>query len=147
MLGCCCSVVPCCCFASRRRHTSCALVTGVQTCALPISCLNQCGEPFDPLLARVAHHPVDRLIDLEAKHISTVSGERRVVRKAQYRDIGRPADRLHRPNIGRKKRDQEQQVAVGKRTFRGQSGPAGGQIEKSTSWRRGGSYCVSLGEW
>src|SRR3546814_9124852 len=28
-----------CCFlfSSRRRHTSCALVTGVQTCALPIS--------------------------------------------------------------------------------------------------------------
>src|SRR3546814_6413249 len=24
------------CFASRRRHTICALVTGVQTCALPI---------------------------------------------------------------------------------------------------------------
>src|SRR3546814_1043526 len=27
-------------FSSRRRHTRCALVTGVQTCALPIS-----GEP------------------------------------------------------------------------------------------------------
>src|SRR3546814_6130404 len=27
-----------CFFSSRRRHTSCALVTGVQTCALPISC-------------------------------------------------------------------------------------------------------------
>src|SRR3546814_6213699 len=28
----------CCCFlfSSRRRHTICALVTGVQTCALPI---------------------------------------------------------------------------------------------------------------
>src|SRR3546814_10556021 len=26
-------------FSSRRRHTSCALVTGVQTCALPISAL------------------------------------------------------------------------------------------------------------
>src|SRR3546814_6063769 len=25
------------CFSSRRRHTICALVTGVQTCALPIS--------------------------------------------------------------------------------------------------------------
>src|SRR3546814_1780120 len=25
-----------CLFASRRRHTRCALVTGVQTCALPI---------------------------------------------------------------------------------------------------------------
>src|SRR3546814_16320446 len=27
----------CCFFSSRRRHTRCALVTGVQTCALPIS--------------------------------------------------------------------------------------------------------------
>src|SRR3546814_934975 len=26
----------CCFFSSRRRRTSCALVTGVQTCALPI---------------------------------------------------------------------------------------------------------------
>src|SRR3546814_7902948 len=25
-------------FSSRRRHTRCALVTGVQTCALPILC-------------------------------------------------------------------------------------------------------------
>src|SRR3546814_3702398 len=29
-------------FSSRRRHTRCALVTGVQTCALPI--LHTCGE-------------------------------------------------------------------------------------------------------
>src|SRR3546814_9846928 len=28
-------------FSSRRRHTRCALVTGVQTCALPI-----CHSPF-----------------------------------------------------------------------------------------------------
>src|SRR3546814_10193596 len=27
------------CFSSRRRHTRCALVTGVQTCALPICTL------------------------------------------------------------------------------------------------------------
>src|SRR3546814_6803604 len=32
-------------FSSRRRHTRCALVTGVQTCALPISI-----EPFKGLL-------------------------------------------------------------------------------------------------
>src|SRR3546814_6529807 len=31
-------------FSSRRRHTRCALVTGVQTCALPIS--NRTGRPF-----------------------------------------------------------------------------------------------------
>src|SRR3546814_18266215 len=34
------------CFSSRRRHTRCALVTGVQTCALPIY-----GKPW--LLAQV----------------------------------------------------------------------------------------------
>src|SRR3546814_13206727 len=31
-------------FSSRRRHTRCALVTGVQTCALPI-CLDEAVEP------------------------------------------------------------------------------------------------------
>src|SRR3546814_12146574 len=30
-------------FSSRRRHTRCALVTGVQTCALPISTARQTG--------------------------------------------------------------------------------------------------------
>src|SRR3546814_1657678 len=30
-------------FTSRRRHTRCALVTGVQTCALPIYTQDQCG--------------------------------------------------------------------------------------------------------
>src|SRR3546814_3767827 len=30
-------------FSSRRRHTRCALVTGVQTCALPISLRNGQG--------------------------------------------------------------------------------------------------------
>src|SRR3546814_1421890 len=31
-------------FSSRRRHTRCALVTGVQTCALPISVTSPTGE-------------------------------------------------------------------------------------------------------
>src|SRR3546814_1772215 len=44
-----CVLVFVCCFffSSRRRHTRCALVTGVQTCALPISrrscCSARCG--------------------------------------------------------------------------------------------------------
>src|SRR3546814_7644601 len=33
-------------FSSRRRHTRCALVTGVQTCALPI--YGRLGYGFDP---------------------------------------------------------------------------------------------------
>src|SRR3546814_3487424 len=36
-------------FSSRRRHTSCALVTGVQTCALPI--LEDIARAIDPRLA------------------------------------------------------------------------------------------------
>src|SRR3546814_8453564 len=35
-------------FSSRRRHTRCALVTGVQTCALPI-----CSDPPIP---KITHH-------------------------------------------------------------------------------------------
>src|SRR3546814_16222656 len=42
-------------FSSRRRHTSCALVTGVQTCALPIWSAQSSGVPngkycwFEPI--------------------------------------------------------------------------------------------------
>src|SRR3546814_3618610 len=43
-------------FSSRRRHTRCALVTGVQTCALPIS--GRAGRRDGDLviLALKAHH-------------------------------------------------------------------------------------------
>src|SRR3546814_11628032 len=37
-------------FSSRRRHTSCALVTGVQTCALPIYALKALTEKWYLLL-------------------------------------------------------------------------------------------------
>src|SRR3546814_2416382 len=37
-------------FSSRRRHTGCALVTGVQTCALPISDIS------DPQQRMIASH-------------------------------------------------------------------------------------------
>src|SRR3546814_4957657 len=35
-------------FSSRRRHTRCALVTGVQTCALPISASLHQASPSSP---------------------------------------------------------------------------------------------------
>src|SRR3546814_3351898 len=41
-------------FSSRRRHTSCALVTGVQTCALPIS---QKGGSVTNVTVRGQSHP------------------------------------------------------------------------------------------
>src|SRR3546814_9525287 len=39
-------------FSSRRRHTRCALVTGVQTCALPI-CLLQTAQTLPFLLLAI----------------------------------------------------------------------------------------------
>src|SRR3546814_6914216 len=45
-------MVQCFLFSSRRRHTSCALVTGVQTCALPIS-VGKNGDCYDRYLVRV----------------------------------------------------------------------------------------------
>src|SRR3546814_2009408 len=42
-------------FTSRRRHTRCALVTGVQTCALPISHLQITQLGYGPM------HPDTRL--------------------------------------------------------------------------------------
>src|SRR3546814_10220158 len=38
-------------FSSRRRHTRCALVTGVQTCALPI-CSRQARSPWESSVTR-----------------------------------------------------------------------------------------------
>src|SRR3546814_20701081 len=44
-------------FSSRRRHTRCALVTGVQTCALPISV--ECISPLqfnNEKLKKITYH-------------------------------------------------------------------------------------------
>src|SRR3546814_4508830 len=53
-------------FSSRRRHTSCALVTGVQTCALPI---------FGPVIDADALGMLDR-------HAERMQGEARLIAQA-----------------------------------------------------------------
>src|SRR3546814_12726128 len=40
-------------FSSRRRHTRCALVTGVQTCALPIYVSNLAAVNFNSSIAGI----------------------------------------------------------------------------------------------
>src|SRR3546814_1646157 len=57
-------------FSSRRRHTRCALVTGVQTCALPISDGKHVGtwmmaRPLDRLLEES-----DRQLDMKTRAIA-----------------------------------------------------------------------------
>src|SRR3546814_9863533 len=63
-------------FSSRRLHTRCALVTGVQTCALPIS-LNLRGLGPDASLTlfnghRVAFDAVSQDIDISAIPLSAI---------------------------------------------------------------------------
>src|SRR3546814_18292625 len=50
-------------FASGRRHTSCALVTGVQTCALPICAMSVCVGPRLLLIA------VARVVAVASHHL------------------------------------------------------------------------------
>src|SRR3546814_2935440 len=52
-------------FSSRRRHTRCALVTGVQTCALPISQVDIDG-PCESEIARVGKIDTRAVTTVEA---------------------------------------------------------------------------------
>src|SRR3546814_9753573 len=65
-------------FSSRRRHTSCALVTGVQTCALPIyvgGAQHRAGQARQPFAQfGLAAQPRDEL----AQVLCLRSEERRV---------------------------------------------------------------------
>src|SRR3546814_16317976 len=69
----CCLPICCCClffFSSRRRHTRCALVTGVQTCALPIY-----AAPAFFRHAPVHDHAqrIDRLVVDEDAHLDQIA--------------------------------------------------------------------------
>src|SRR3546814_7802961 len=57
----------CCFFSSRRRHTRCALVTGVQTCALPIS-LNAQASAIDFYLRHDFVPHGERFIEAGIEH-------------------------------------------------------------------------------
>src|SRR3546814_65204 len=54
------------CFSSRRRHTRCALVTGVQTCALPILYPEYARDTVTEWV--VGHRDSDFALDLDHAH-------------------------------------------------------------------------------
>src|SRR3546814_10129870 len=68
-----------CFFSSRRRHTRCALVTGVQTCALPISGAYR-GDQADLLPARQQVLQVD---GEDAQAAAQDDGAARALRRGQ----------------------------------------------------------------
>src|SRR3546814_8473346 len=57
------------CFSSRRRHTRCALVTGVQTCALPI---------YPGIVDREADAVVDHVLDIMGRHAMDRESSRQI---------------------------------------------------------------------
>src|SRR3546814_7254836 len=73
--------------SSRRRHTRCALVTGVQTCALPISPNVKYVCYYGYLYFNIFGHITLRTIDLRTKKL-----EKRKHDKPSSREV-RPRDR------------------------------------------------------
>src|SRR3546814_15458668 len=69
-------------FSSRRRHTRCALVTGVQTCALPIYCWLDLHRPVPDVGIPAAGPP-----ELYLPLVQAIDR------------LGRMADRLHHPAL------------------------------------------------
>src|SRR3546814_11610212 len=62
-------------FSSRRRHTSCALVTGVHTCALPIF---RCSFPSSPRLIPLGRNfdlfaPYSVIMEVECTDVQVIS--------------------------------------------------------------------------
>src|SRR3546814_2947171 len=79
-------------FASRRRHTRCALVTGVQTCALPISTEEHVDEALDHGIA-IAEFPTTLAAAAQARRhgMTTVMGAPNLVRggRSEERRVGK----------------------------------------------------------
>src|SRR3546814_9010629 len=83
------------CFSSRRRYSRCALVTGVQTCALPISMLGdvlpRVLDDFRPDLilyqAGVDPHAADRMGRLSLTDAGLETRDRLAMRAARLRGI------------------------------------------------------------
>src|SRR3546814_10418095 len=78
-------------FSSRRRHTRCALVTGVQTCALPISLVKPevLGEEIvsrPPVL--LVHGDSDQVVPFGALALAEEALELNGVAVAAYRRPG-----------------------------------------------------------
>src|SRR3546814_4708947 len=87
------------CFSSRRRHTRCALVTGVQTCALPISKVAAMTATLEVLrgqlsqasqlesVAALTQHTIDNLGVLNGAVAEML--QKRAARQAKVAEIAR----------------------------------------------------------
>src|SRR3546814_3750943 len=82
-------------FSSRRRHTRCALVTGVQTCALPIFPGNEEPGLFHPDLPAVQAQHSQR----KAQARAPSRGDENLLRKAM--EIPGDGERSEERRVGK----------------------------------------------
>src|SRR3546814_3407065 len=80
-------------FSSRRRHTRCALVTGVQTCALPISMAERAGIDWrtfrDQSMLVSGFDAIDEAYQTYASQLEDLTGERLFVPRSEERRVGK----------------------------------------------------------
>src|SRR3546814_19712113 len=77
-------------FSSRRRHTRCALVTGVQTCALPIYLEDRVDARQDARAAALDPHRLEiaGLLEREPTRVGVIGNEDEVAAQPVRRDVG-----------------------------------------------------------
>src|SRR3546814_5790005 len=74
-------------FSSRRRHTRCALVTGVQTCALPISAAAVVVARLDRLAVGVESLVARQQAGVDVEHPVLPSGDE--IARSEERRVGK----------------------------------------------------------
>src|SRR3546814_3433676 len=96
-------------FSSIRRHTRCALVTGVQTCALPISVV-LVGTAFaiSTRYKRDFHEPLAKAIEARVRLLDDVTGgstadidSARLAFARRFNEVDEQMMEVGHPEIGR----------------------------------------------
>src|SRR3546814_10187916 len=142
-------------FSSRRRHTRCALVTGVQTCALPI--YGDIGEIAEPVPAAPANLGERRAVDVgvEADR-NVIGGAQRaeqigalpigLVRRADAAIVTRARIELQRAEGGNAKpaEARARRPAVEPRLDRGERFPGHGGRDRPLAANRSEAHTTEL---
>src|SRR3546814_19499120 len=116
-------------FSSRRRHTRCALVTGVQTCALPVAAWRGQGDEVRQRVGsrRVPARQLGRRREQKPEEAVRRQGEQ----------VGQVADRRAGGAAGNLDRDVAAEFRQVEHDRRGGERQVGGEMGRATGGERG----------